>query len=135
MAEGFLYGEVDRRGQLTGDNITFIYPDFVTGLRGRFEHGVLVWATAVSIVGERCKEGMKEIMVEQAVSDGEVRWEKEEATQWFITRHPQVMDPHERKSVYVGESLIPGSDEGLFARRSFMPGDIVSYFRGCSSIV
>ena len=40
------------------------------------------------------------------------------------------MDPHERKSVYVSDSLIPGSDEGLFARRSFMPGDIVSYFSG-----
>jgi len=130
MAEGFLYGEVDRRGQFSGDNITFIYPDFVTGLRGRYEYGVLVWATAVKIVGERCREGIKEIMVETADNDEDVRWEKEEATQWYIGRHPQVMDPHERKSVYVGDSLIPGSDEGLFARRSFMPGDIVSYFSG-----
>ena len=69
MAEGFLYGEVDRRGQFSGDNITFIYPDFVTGLRGRYEYGVLVWATAVKIVGERCREGIKEIMVETADSD------------------------------------------------------------------
>jgi len=130
MTEGFLYGEVDRRGQFSGDNITFIYPDFVTGLRGRYEYGVLVWATAVKIVGERCREGIKEIMVETADNDEDVRWEKEEATQWYIGRHPQVMDPHERKSVYVGDSLIPGSDEGLFARRSFMPGDIVSYFSG-----
>ena len=81
--KGFLYGEVDRRGQFSGDNITFIYTDFVTGLRGRYEYeyGVLVWPTAVKIVGERCREGIKEIMVETADSDEDVRWEKEEATQ------------------------------------------------------
>eukprot|EP00091_Calanus_sinicus_P013606 TRINITY_DN30199_c0_g1_i1.p1 TRINITY_DN30199_c0_g1~~TRINITY_DN30199_c0_g1_i1.p1 ORF type:complete len:288 (-),score=95.93 TRINITY_DN30199_c0_g1_i1:1-864(-) len=130
MTEGFLYGEVDRRGQFSGENITFVYPDFLTGLRGRFEHGVLVDATAVDIVGERCKDGIKELMVEPAVKDGGVRWEKQEANHWFIGKNPLVMDPHERKSVYVGESLIPGSEEGLFARRAFMSGDIVSYFSG-----
>ena len=40
------------------------------------------------------------------------------------------MDPHERKSVFVKTSLIPGSNEGLFARRAFSPGEIVSYFSG-----
>ena len=40
------------------------------------------------------------------------------------------MDPHERKSVFVKTSLIPGSNEGLFARRAFNPGEIVSYFSG-----
>ena len=135
MVEGFLYGEVDKRGQFSGDNITFIYPDFETGLRGKYEHGVLVWGTAVKIVGERCRDGIKEILVEPQESEGSVRWEKEEANHSYICRHPKVMDPHERKSVYIGQSLVPGADEGLFARRSFMPGDIVSYFRGCSSIV
>ena len=89
-----------------------------------------MWAIAVKILGERCREGIKEIMVETADNNELVRWEKEEATQWYIGRHPQVMNPHERKSVYVGDSQIPGSDEGLFARRSFMPRDIVSYFSG-----
>ena len=47
-----------------------------------------------------------------------------------IGQHPTVMDPHERKSVFVKTSLIPGSNEGLFARRAFSPGEIVSYFSG-----
>ena len=47
-----------------------------------------------------------------------------------IGQNPTVMDPHERKSVFVKTSLIPGSDEGLFARRAFSPGEIVSYFSG-----
>lgn len=47
-----------------------------------------------------------------------------------IGQNPAVMDPHERKSVFVKTSLIPGSNEGLFARRAFSPGEIVSYFSG-----
>ena len=47
-----------------------------------------------------------------------------------IGQNPTVMDPHERKSVFVKTSLIPGSNEGLFARRAFSPGEIVSYFSG-----
>ena len=91
MTEGFLYGNVDRRGQFSGENITFVYPDFLTGLRGRFEHGVLVDATAVDIIGERCKDGIKELLIEPAVKDGGVRWEKKEANHWIIGKHPQVM--------------------------------------------
>ena len=29
--DGFLYGRVDQRGRFTGSNITFIYPDLITG--------------------------------------------------------------------------------------------------------
>ena len=130
MTEGFLYGEVDSKGQFTGEKITFVYPDFLTGLRGEFSNGELLDAIAVDIVGERCAGGKKELLLEPAGKDGGVRWKKEETDHRYTGQHPQVMDPYERKSVYVGQSLIPGSGEGLFARRYFLPGDIVSYFGG-----
>ena len=37
--EGFLYGKVDKKGEFTGDDILYIYPDFETGLRGTFRKG------------------------------------------------------------------------------------------------
>ena len=40
------------------------------------------------------------------------------------------MEPHERRSVYIGSSLISGGGEGVFTRRSFSPGELVSYFNG-----
>ena len=40
------------------------------------------------------------------------------------------MDPFDKKSVYVGMSSNSGAGEGLFARRRFSPGDLVSYYRG-----
>ena len=33
-----------------------------------------------------------------------------------LGQHPTVMDPMERKNVYVGSSTQPFADEGLFAR-------------------
>ena len=44
--EGFLYGDLDdKRGRgFTGEGILYLYPDLVTGLRGRFSAGEAVEA-------------------------------------------------------------------------------------------
>ena len=42
---------MDERGELTGDSIAYIYPDYKTALRGRFEAGVLVEAQEAEITG------------------------------------------------------------------------------------
>ena len=47
-----------------------------------------------------------------------------------VSEHPHTVEPHERRSVYIGSSLISGGGEGIFARRSFSPGELVSYFNG-----
>jgi hypothetical protein len=42
---------------------------------------------------------------------------------WSSARPPNtVMDPYERKAVFVAPSLVPGAGEGLFARWSRVPG-------------
>ena len=38
----WLHGEVDGNGDLTGDDIAYIYPDFKTAFRGSFEKGIMV---------------------------------------------------------------------------------------------
>ena len=68
----------------------------------RFEHRVLVQATAVNIVGERCNEDIKEILTKHVDNDGDVKWKKEAANHWHIGKHHLVMDPYEKKSAYVG---------------------------------
>ena len=149
--EGMLYGHVDLSGKFTGHKIIFIYPDFLTGIKGKFLDGELVSGVAVDVVGERCNIGLKEIIVEPSKHDPEVIWRKEPNSNQlslphYVGQHPCVMDPHERKSVYIDESTIPGANEGMFARynedfsnlvsiftffrRKFSPGDLVSYFSG-----
>jgi hypothetical protein len=84
---------------------------------------VLEGARAVDVVGERCKGGMKELMVEASDEDKEVVWERLDTNDSYIGQHPTVMDPHERKSVYVGESMVEMAGEGLFAKKMFSPVD------------
>ena len=43
--------QVDERGELTGDSIAYIYPDYKTALRGRFDAGVLVEAQEAEVTG------------------------------------------------------------------------------------
>ena len=128
--DGFLYGVVDHEGEFTGDNIAFIYPDFSTGLRGTFVRGVLHNATAVDVVAERCYEGIKEIRMRPSEYGKDVIWEKEETNVNNIGKNRKVMDPYERKSVYVAQATNPLANEGLFAKRKFSRGDIVSYYGG-----
>ena len=52
-ADGFIYGMVNRKGQLTGKDITFVYQDFLTGLTGTFVNGFLKHVKAVNIVGHQ----------------------------------------------------------------------------------
>ena len=115
-AEGWLYGVLDGRGGLEGGQVTFLYPDLRTGLQGRWEDGLLQGAKEVTVVAERCSGGVKELLLEPL---GEVD-----------LSDPRTMDPHERGAVYVGRSKIAGGGEGLFARRVFLPGDLISYFGG-----
>ena len=130
MVDGFLYGEVNQDGEFTGDDISFIYPDFLTGLRGTFVGGVLQNASAVDVVAERCNNGVKELRLKPAKYGKGVIWEKEEMVFSHFGKTRQVMDPHERKSVYIGKSTNPNANEGLFARRKFRSNDLVSYYSG-----
>ena len=140
LRDGLLYGEVDAtNGSFTGHNITFIYPDLRTGLRGTFHDGRLVAATEVRIEAARCRGGLKELLFGRPPARhdwstggrnaGSIAWRREETNATWLGSWPGVMDPHERRSVYVARSGIPDSGEGLFARRSFLPGELVSYFR------
>jgi len=126
--DGFLYGEVDQFGDFSGKDICFIYPDFLTALRGTFVNGDLHNATAVNIIGERCNSGVKELMFEQ--SENNVIWENTGDDLFQYGKHPKVMDPHEEKSVFVHKSTNPRAEEGLFAKRRFYRGDLVSYYGG-----
>ena len=71
--------ELSQQGRFTGEEITFIYPDLLTGLHGRFRDGEVVEARAVDIVAERCREGVKEVRLRLRTEDGTV-WRREEAT-------------------------------------------------------
>jgi histone-lysine N-methyltransferase SETD7 len=126
--DGILYGPLDVAGRLTGPNITFVYPDFRTGLYGTFDNGRLVAGIAVRITGFRCRHGLMEIRT-RPLGPGGV-WRRETYPGEYLRANAQRMDPFDRRAVYIATSHIPGANEGVFAKRDFLPGQLVSYFVG-----
>ena len=116
-------------GEFTGPNITFIYPDILTGLTGSFDNGVLEAATAVEIIGERCNDGVKELKL-SIDKETNIVWKNSGMGLYNYGNQPQTMDPHEKKSVYVKRSSNPRAHEGLFARRKIRKGQLVSFYGG-----
>ena len=83
------------------------------------------------VIGERCNANMKQLLF-KTVEKIEVVWRRETLMNHF-GQFGRISDPHERKAVYVGESSIPGAGDGLFAKRNFRSGQLVSYFGGVKS--
>ena len=54
LGGGWLHGVADQRGEMTGDQIMYIYPDLATVLWGSFDRGVMVRAvhTTLADVGK-----------------------------------------------------------------------------------
>jgi len=129
LIEGFLTGSVDENGKFSGKDIIYIYPDLQTGLRGKFVDGEVAEARSVIITEERCNNGMKEVRTRLIEAD-QTLWSRDISNATHITKYAKTVDPHEKRSVYVGESQLAGGGEGIFARRSFLPGQLVSYFNG-----
>ena len=90
LLEGFLYGEVDEKGRFTGEEVTYIYPDLLTGLQGKFLNGEVVEARAVDIVAERCHQGMKQIKLRLNTRDSTV-WRVEHSTPHQIVTYTDTL--------------------------------------------
>jgi len=117
--EGWLYFEDIKGTHLRGSQVLFLYPDLTTGLRGEWTGEKIVHPKVVELVAERCRDGLKEV----STKGGEEEWGKDGS-----------MDPQERKQVYVAKSGIAGGGQGLFARRKFLPGELISYFAGKKTV-
>ena len=88
-------------------------------------------AKEVRVVAERCKSGMKQLLL-LPVEERKTIWRRENLMNIFGI-YGKVTDPHERRAVYVKKSLVIGGGEGLFAKRAFKKGQLVSYFGGVKS--
>ena len=50
LGGGYIVGQVNTEGDITGDNIAYIYPDFRTAIRGTWCEGRLVSGHLVSVI-------------------------------------------------------------------------------------
>ena len=58
LGSAWLVGHLDSGGQMTGSDVTFLYPDLSTALVGQFRNGELVSAFHSKLISVREKSGL-----------------------------------------------------------------------------
>jgi len=127
IGQGFLYGKLNSEGKLTGDNIAYIYPDYLTALIGTFEDKIMKSAREVKITQVTCQDGLLHAKFSEP-DENSIAFFYDRATNESIAS-PGLMlarDPYELKTVEVRESTIPGSGHGLVAARNILKGQVLS---------
>ena len=112
---------------MAGSNISWIYPDLKTVLTGKFKDGEMVEGRESKIIAERCNNGIKEVQIAPTKQDAPV-FKYQPPSSFRVCHGEKLMDPYERKTVYINDSAYVG--DGVFAKRNISPGEIVAYYVG-----
>ena len=125
-----MVGQVDRAGELTGDKIAFIYPDFRTAIRGEYKLGVLVTGHLCQVLSSVQTEAGVIIPVFGDTIDPDLAYHHDPASHVTISKWPLVRDPWEDSMVEVRQSKMEQAGEGLFAKTDLPAKTIIALFAG-----
>ena len=124
---GFTVGKVDDSGELTGDDIAYIFPDFKMAIKGKFIEGELIEGFQCNLIG--CYEDCGMMVPVFSECSGPA-YEFENPSIRNIALNPMLRDPWEESRVYVSESGLPQGGEGLFAKQDFGLKEVVALYNG-----
>ena len=132
--EGALYTYLEdsharlSRAVFTGDRVAWLYPDYSTGLVGKFVAGTMLGAAEAVLEQDGDENGipkMKTILV-----NPEKTFTFDPSTDTHLSATPLVRDPYERKLLHVETSRIPGAGVGVFTLVPLKKYSIIGYFNG-----
>ena len=129
LGGGYLVGRVDSGGRLTGPDISYIYPDFRTAIRGQYEASHLVSGTEARVVSSRTELG-EMVVPEFSPAVSEVTFSRDLPTRLEISQSPLTRDPWEETQVAVRKSGLEQAGEGLFAKEDLPAKTLVALFAG-----
>ena len=138
--QGALYTRIPRGDQvlaeqvssslLTGDSVTWVYPDLLTTLTGHFVAGRMLSALETRVTGVTNIGADLTPQLTLATTDNEAVFRFDPSTDTHMTSSPMIRDPLETKYLAVSESSVPGAGVGVFTVTSVSAGTIVGYFNG-----
>ena len=113
----------------TGESVTWLYPDLVTGLSGHFVAGTMLSASEAEVSSVSITDfGVPKLTIRKnKVSD---KYKFDPSTDVHLSSDPLVRDPYEKELLDVTESGVPGAGMGVFSRRALDNNTIVGYFNG-----
>lgn len=132
----WIHGQVDSRGQMTGDDIMYLYPGLQICLVGRFQNGIMEEARS-STVQTTYLSGPILVAVAApppatpaAATTAAMTFRFSPATSRAMSVPPLQEDPYERTKVEVGSSAISGAGDGLFTKADTEAAEILSFYHG-----
>ncbi|KAL8207087.1 UNVERIFIED_CONTAM: Histone-lysine N-methyltransferase setd7 [Gekko kuhli] len=120
---GYLVGEVNEEGEMTGEKIAYVYPDGKTAYYGHFIDGEMLEAKLANLFS--IEEGKPQF----EVVPGPV-YSFDKSTSSCISTNALLPDPYESERVYVDTSLISSAGEGLFSKIAAEAGIVMSFYNG-----
>lgn len=101
-----MVGILNKKYELSGDNIAYLYPRAKKALVGTFADKKMVAAKFADITRVTCKNNILELEFSQPLEQTEFFYES--STNETIGNMPLVQDPYEAWTVEVKQSTIPG---------------------------
>jgi hypothetical protein len=130
---GHLHGALDTsNGTITGDNISYIYPDMETVLFGKYEDRIMKDAQESTVFGVECdKNGLLYVSRYAApiVESPHFYYEPASNTS-YGAGPPGVLDPYEKKWLELRNASNPKIGESVFIKRDAQKEVIISSYTG-----
>ncbi len=131
LGGGYLHGEFDSRGHVTGSDLAFIYPDGETALVGHFEDKIMKAAHWRDVISYGCDADTGLFRVtkfSEKKSDIVFRYEPPTNISFGGGAPPGTPDPYEAKLVYTMQSSEPHGGDGVFAKKDIPSGRLVCFY-------
>ena len=129
LGGGWLHGVPDQRGEMTGQQIMYIYPDLTTVLWGEFSRGLMVRAVHTRLADIDLRGLVPRAIVSQNDLGGP-QFSLSPSTATTMEVSPLLQDPYETRWVTVRQSTVVGGGDGLFARREIPADTVISFYHG-----
>ena len=121
-----LWGKVDKNQTLTGNKVTFVYPDMKCVLCGHFIDGVMKKAKC-GILNNSIENDVPDVILDSTITNTVCF---DPSTHDRISKSPLLVDKYEQDKVYVSASDIANAGEGVFAKKYLKENMVVSFYNG-----
>eukprot|EP01134_Creolimax_fragrantissima_P002578 CFRG2578T1 len=122
---GRLSGSVHEQSQeVNGKDVTYVYPCGYMALHGEWVDGQLQTCTYGPLISQW------DITTYHSSETWKDEYTLNVSTESVISATPMRAEPWESDRVYMKESIIPGANDGLFAKKDFGAYEVVSFYNG-----
>ena len=132
LGGGSLLGQVDEHGQMSGNDLAYIYPDGTTAFYGRFEDKFMIAGHHVEVLEYACDSSGMLYVNKFSDALSELLYEYDPCTNISFGGGSNVPlgsgDPYETKTVRLGTSSVPNSGDGVFLIRDVPAYKVVALY-------